>query len=264
LQNFACEGRAVPHVGQARARATPHSRQNLLPDGFSAPHAEQRICHLPWLAERIRPLGRPRTLSYQPLHCRPVPRMQHCLPLKDVPCSSLADPDSLGNPSSTQFTQFRPHDPPPTIVVVVDGQPLVQLVDRQQALNRSSRRLDCFPHHRRPCSRDQGPTWRRDCDTEASALRMGQSQSRRGLRSGDVPAGDPPKARHREAPRDRRGDRALEGLRPRRIRAGKFTPHVSTWSAFGELVGVEVVRSAAQGAVDIHAVPIGHDVSVPQ
>ena len=32
------------------------------------------------------------------------------------------------------------------------------------------------------------------------------------------------------------------------IRAGKFTPHVSTWSALGELVGVEVVRSAAQGA----------------
>ena len=32
------------------------------------------------------------------------------------------------------------------------------------------------------------------------------------------------------------------------IRAAKFAPHVSTWSALGELAGVEVVRSAAQDA----------------
>jgi hypothetical protein len=40
------------------------------------------------------------------------------------------------------------------------------------------------------------------------------------------------------------------------IRAGKFAPHVSAWSALGELVGVEVAKSAAQGADR-------HDVSLP-
>jgi len=43
LQNFACEGRTVPQLGQLRARGLPHSRQNFAPEVFSDPHCPQSI-----------------------------------------------------------------------------------------------------------------------------------------------------------------------------------------------------------------------------
>ena len=43
---------------------------------------------------------------------------------------------------------------------------------------------------------------------------------------------------------DRQGGWLLEGVRVRHYRRGKRTPHVSTWGALGELVGVEVNATA--------------------
>jgi hypothetical protein len=57
----------------------------------------------------------------------------HRPPFQDVPGPPFADPDSGGDLRRSHRLQPRQRDPPPTIVVAVDGQPFVQLVDRQQA-----------------------------------------------------------------------------------------------------------------------------------
>jgi hypothetical protein len=54
-------------------------------------------------------------------------------PLQTVPGPSLADPDRFGDLPGSHGLQLRQREPPPPVVVVVDGQRLVQLVDRQQA-----------------------------------------------------------------------------------------------------------------------------------
>ena len=54
-----------------------------------------------------------------------------------------------------------------------------------------------------------------DHRSQAGAVGVGQSQSRRDLRPGAVPAGDPAEARDRAACRDHGGGRVLQGIRVR-------------------------------------------------
>lgn len=101
------------------------------------------------------------------------------------------------------------------------------------------------PQSGRPCvhARDQGSASSGDRGSKASTHGVGQGESRHGLRHGAVPAGHLAEAQYRAAFRDHGGRRPLEGVRQRHQR-GKWAPHVSTWGALGELVGIGVNATA--------------------